>query len=127
MDPPDSFPLSLQITTTDELDDEAIARLTRQLRGELREAGVDGLEIRHSAPGPAGAKGEMEAAVLGSLIGAVVQTALPYLVTTVQVWLQRHRAQQVTINCGKATVSITANALPAELVKQLTENCASAA
>jgi hypothetical protein len=71
-----------------DLDDEEVARLTRDLRAEILEVDVDSARPATSGDLPVGAKSG-EAIAFGALIVALAPTVLTPLMAVVSSWLSR--------------------------------------
>ena len=80
-----------QSTDADELD-----RLTRQLRGELEELGVESVDLLKDKPAPQGTK-SAEAVTLGALAVAVLPNALHKLIEFLNGWLMRGENRKIKI------------------------------
>ncbi len=99
-----ALPMTLQIEAAG-FDEEELDRMTRQLRSELEEAGVDSA----LAPGvaPAGAK-VFDPITLGVLLLKVVPTAIPAVATVLQSWIGRDagRMVKVSVKVGDRSVDV---------------------
>ena len=74
---------TMQIGAGEDADAEELDRLTRQLRGELQDLGVESAELVKGGPAPGGSK-SVEAVTAGAIAVAVLPTFLPKLVEFIQ-------------------------------------------
>lgn len=88
------------------VDDEEIDRMTRHLRSELEEAGVESATF---APGlaPAGAK-VIDPITIGALLLNVVPAAIPAVTNLLQSWIGRDagRTVKVSVKVGDRSVDV---------------------
>ncbi len=98
------LPMTLQITAAG-ADDEELDRMTRQLRSELEEAGLQSA----LAPGvaPAGAK-VFDPITLGVLLLKVVPIAIPAVANVLQGWIGRDAGRMVklSVKVGDRSVDV---------------------
>jgi hypothetical protein len=88
-------------------DEEHLDSLTRQLLGELREAGVEGARLGTQGPAPEGSKA-LELIAIGSVLVHVLPAALPALIGFLQEWSLRGRGRTVKLKVmrGADTVDV---------------------
>jgi hypothetical protein len=79
---------------------EDVDTLTRQLRNEIEEFGVESVSLQTAPTAPAGTK-SVEAVTLGALALTILPNALPRLIEFLQAWSLRGKDRTVKI---KATV-----------------------
>ena len=98
------LPMTVQITAAG-ADDEELDRVTRQLRSELEEVGVES----KFAPGvaPAGAK-VFDPITLGLLVLKVLPTAIPAVASVLQSWIGRDAGRMVklSVKVGDRSVDV---------------------
>jgi len=100
--------LTLEIVGGQETDAEELDRLTRQLRDEIAEVGVESLEMTRAGPPPPGAK-SADALTLGALAIAVLPAVAPKLIETVQAWTHRggeSRTVRIKTQVGDRSVEV---------------------
>ena len=97
-----------------DIDTDALDALTRQLRGELLELGVDSAEVVTSADAPEGTKSP-EAVTWGALAVAVMPSFLPKLVEYLQSWSLRGENRRVRIKTQVGDRSVEVEYSPAAL------------
>ena len=85
---------TMQIGAGEDADAEELDRLTRQLRGELQDLGVESAELVKGGPAPGGSK-SVEAVTAGAIAVAVLPTFLPKLVEFIQAWALRGQGRTV--------------------------------
>ena len=98
------LPVTIQITTAG-VDDDELDRLTRQLRSEFEETGVQS----SLAPGvaPVGAK-VFDPITLGVLLLKVVPSAIPAVANVLQSWIGRDAGRMVklSVKVGDRSVDV---------------------
>jgi hypothetical protein len=82
--------------------DEELDQLTRQLRQELLEVGVESAELVHQGKAPAGAKTGLDPVVLGGLLVAVTPMVMTKLLEFLQAWTMRREGRTVKLNIQTA-------------------------
>jgi hypothetical protein len=97
---PNATRLTLLVNEGADVAPEDLDKLTRQLRREIEDLGVESVRLAADEPAPSGTK-SMEAVTLGALAVAVLPTALPRLIEFLQAWSLRGKDRTVKI---KATV-----------------------
>jgi len=106
--------LSLTLTPDDESSAEQLDDMTRQLREELLELGLDSIELPSTASTELGAKSGIDP-VIGSLIVGVSVAAVPKLLEAVQSWLARDRGRVLKIKRTKANGESVEVECPADM------------
>ena len=86
-------------------DDEELAQLSRQLRSELLELGVEAANPESAEKAPAGGKGDP--ITLTTLVVTLAPIALTELMKVLQAWLTRHDRATVTVESGGKKITIT--------------------
>src|SRR5262245_16052 len=76
---PTAISLTLHIQGSGEVDADELDRLTRQLRDELEELGIESVELAREGTPPSGAKA-VEPVSLGGLAIKILPAALPALI-----------------------------------------------
>ena len=109
-----SLDLTLRISVGEGADAEELDLLTRQLRDEIAELEVDGVELLTGGPIPEGAK-SAEAMTLGALAVAVLPTILPKLVELLQAWTMRGENRLVKIKTQAGDRSLEVEYSPATM------------
>ncbi len=97
-----------------DIDTDALDALTRQLRGELLELGVDAAEVVASGEVPEGVKSP-EAVTWGALAVAVMPSFLPKLVEYLQSWSMRGENRRVRIKTQVGDRSVEVEYAPSAL------------
>jgi hypothetical protein len=100
-----------------DIDTDMLDRLTRSLRGELLELGVNSAEVVASGDVPEGAKSP-EAVTWGALAVAVVPTFLPKLVEYLQSWSMRGENRRVRIKTQVGDRSVEVEYSPSALSQE---------
>ncbi len=101
---PDLVHTTIRVDPQGEMDAEQLDRLTRDLRGEMLDWGVESASFVREGPAPAGSKG-IEAAIMGEFgatfaVGAGVKI-VEYLVE----WVMRHRGlARLSVDVGDQTL-----------------------
>ena len=90
----------------DDADAVELARLTRQLRGQLEELDVDAVQPISRGPTPEGSKAA-DWIVVGGLLVQLGPAAIAAVVHTVQAWVARDAHRSVTIRSGKRELVVT--------------------
>jgi len=105
------LPMTLQITAAG-ADDEELDRMTRQLRSELEEAGLQSA----LAPGvaPAGAK-VFDPITLGVLLLKVVPIAIPAVANVLQSWIGRDAGRMVKLSLKVGDRSVDVEFSPKQM------------
>lgn len=91
----------------DDADAVELARVTRQLRGQLEELDVDAVQPISRGPAPEGSKA-LDWIVLGGLLVQLGPAAIAAVVHTVQAWVARDAHRSVTIRSGQRELVLTA-------------------
>jgi hypothetical protein len=87
-------PLDLTIVLGDEVDDEEMDQLTRQLRDEIAELGVEGVRLAPGTALPPRAKGDP--ITIGSIIVTLASTGVfTGLIGLLKAWLVRREGRTV--------------------------------
>jgi hypothetical protein len=87
--------LDLTISLGDEVDDEELDRLTRQLREEIAELDVAGVQLAKGTELPAGAKGDP--ITLGSMVVSLASAGVfTGVIQLVKSWVERREGRTVT-------------------------------
>jgi len=84
---------------------EDLDALTRQLRNEIEDFGVEAVRLATSPNAPAGTK-SMEAVTIGALAVTVLPAALPRLIEFLQAWTLRSKDQTVKIKASVGDRSV---------------------
>jgi hypothetical protein len=103
--------------------DEDLDALTRQLRSEIQELGVESVSLSTAHDAPAGTK-SVEAVTIGALAISVLPAALPRLIDFLQAWSLRGKDRTVKIKAsvGDRSVDVEYPAGASEtVVKELIE------
>lgn len=79
--------LNLQVSANDATEED-IDRMTRELLSELREMDVEWAELGKSGAAPEGTKA-IDPVTTGSILMAVLPTALPKIIDGIQAWALR--------------------------------------
>ena len=101
---------------------EDVDALTRQLRSEIQDLGVESVGLA-SAAAPTGTK-SMEAVTIGALAVTILPTAIPRLIEFLQAWSLRSKDRTVKIKAsvGDRSVDVEYPAGASEtVVKELIE------
>lgn len=112
--PIDTMLLSLTLTKEGGASAELLDDMTRQLREELLEFGVDSVELPSAASTERGAKSGVDP-VIGSLIVGVSVAAAPKLLEVLQSWLTRERGRIMKIKRTKADGDTIEVEFPADM------------
>jgi hypothetical protein len=106
---------------------EDLDALTRQLRNEIEELGVESVRLATSPQAPAGTK-SMEAVTIGALAVTVLPAALPRLIEFLQAWTLRGKDQTVKIKAvvGDRSVDVeypagASETVVKELIQRMTD------
>jgi hypothetical protein len=83
---------------------EDLDALTRQLRDEIQEFGVESVRLQ-TTTAPSGTK-SMEAVTLGALAVTILPTALPRLIEFLQAWALRTKDRTVKIKASVGDRSV---------------------
>jgi hypothetical protein len=83
---------------------EDVDTLTRQLRSEIQDLGVESVGLT-SAPAPSGTK-SMEAVTIGALAVTILPTAIPRLIEFLQAWSLRSKDRTVKIKASVGDRSV---------------------
>jgi hypothetical protein len=86
-------------------DDEDAERLATQLRGELLQLDVDGVERVSDGEAPEGAKA-IELIALGSLLVKFGPEVIGAVAGTLQAWLGRGQNRKITVQIGDREISL---------------------
>jgi Effector Associated Constant Component 1 len=97
--------LVLTLGAGPDADGEELAELSRQLRSELVELGVETANAARSGKAPAGAKGDP--ITLTTLAVTLAPIALTGLVKALEAWLTRHDRATVTVESGGEKITIS--------------------
>ena len=84
---------------------EDLDALTRQLRNEIEDFGVEAVRLATNPNAPAGTK-SMEAVTIGALAVTVLPAALPRLIEFLQAWTLRSKDQTVKIKASVGDRSV---------------------
>jgi hypothetical protein len=88
--------LDLTISLQDEVDDEELDRLTRQLRDEIDELDAESVELAQGTDVPPGAKGEP--ITIGSIVVALASAGVfTGLIELLKSWALRREGRTVTL------------------------------
>lgn len=105
---------------------EDLDAMTRQLRTEIEELGVESVRLA-TAAAPPGTK-SMEAVTIGALAVTVLPAVLPRLIEFLQAWTLRSKDQMVKIKAsvGDRTVDVeypagASEAVVRELIQKMTD------
>lgn len=104
---PDDFKKQLVLTlgVGADVDDEELDELSRQLRSELGELGIEVTNPVSPGKAPAGAKGDP--ITLTTLAVTLAPIALTELMKALQAWLTRHDRATVTVESEGKKITIT--------------------
>jgi hypothetical protein len=112
---------------------EDLDTLTRQLRDEISDLGVESVGLATAEVVPAGTK-SMEAVTLGALAVTVLPTVLPRLIEFLQAWSLRAKDRTVKIKAsvGDRSVDVeypagASETVVKELIQKMTDTLAPAA
>ena len=83
-------------------DDEQLDQLTRQLRQELLDIGVESAEYVHQGKAPEGSKAGLDPVVMGTLLVAVGPIIMTKLLEFLQSWAMRREGRTVKLNIQAA-------------------------
>lgn len=98
--------VTLHIGAGDDSDADELDRLTRQLRDEIEELGVESVEFIKAGPAPQGSK-LADPVTLGALAIAVLPVFAPKLIEFLQAWTTRGSGQTVKIKTGTMELEFT--------------------
>ncbi len=98
--------LTLQIHAGEDADAEELDRLTRQLRGDLEDLGVESAELVKGGLAPQGTKA-IDPVTLGAIALVVLPATLPKLVEFLQAWSLRGQGRTVKIKTGMVELEFT--------------------
>ena len=111
----------------EDLDPDRLDQLTRGLRGELLELGVESAELASAGEAPEGTK-TADPVTLGVLAVAVLPAFLPKLLEFLQSWSMRaeNRRVRIKIQAGERSVEVeySPSALSQEELTKLVETLA---
>jgi hypothetical protein len=106
---------------------EDLDAMTRQLRNEIEDLGVESVRLATTTNAPAGSK-SMEAVTIGALAVTVLPAALPRLIEFLQAWTLRSKDQTVKIKAsvGDRSVDVeypagASETVVKELIKRMTD------
>lgn len=88
-------------------DDEDLERLTRQLRRQLEELDVEGVEPIKGGPAPDGTKA-VDVVMIGGLVVRFGPAVLSAVARAIQAWVGRDAHRSVKIRCGDREIALTA-------------------
>jgi hypothetical protein len=101
--------------------------MTRKLRNEIEDLGVESVRLATTPNAPAGTK-SMEAVTIGALAVTVLPAALPRLIEFLQAWTLRSKDQTVKIKAsvGDRSVDVeypagASETVVRELIKRMTD------
>jgi hypothetical protein len=101
--------------------------MTRKLRNEIEDLGVESVRLATTRNAPAGTK-SMEAVTIGALAVTVLPAALPRLIEFLQAWTLRSKDQTVKIKAsvGDRSVDVeypagASETVVKELIKRMTD------
>lgn len=100
--------LDLTISLQDEVDDEELDRLTRQLRDEIAELDVEAVGLAPGTELPPGAKGDP--ITIGSIVVALASAGVfTGLIELLKSWALRREARTITLKAkvGEREVELT--------------------
>jgi hypothetical protein len=97
--------LLLTLGAGPDADDEELAELGLQLRNELLELDVEGVDPVRRGTAPAQAKGDP--ITLAALAVTLAPIALTKLIEVVQAWVTRHEKASVMVESGGEKITIT--------------------
>jgi hypothetical protein len=89
----DLIELEIEVSAQD-IAEEDLDKLTRQLLGELHESDIESAELAKNDAAPQGTK-SIDPVTVGSIVVAVAPTVLPKLVEAVQAWVMRGQGRIV--------------------------------
>jgi hypothetical protein len=124
-------PASTTLTVVVDAGRDALAEdldaMTRQLRNEIQELGVEAVRLATTSNTPAGTK-SMEAVTIGALAVTVLPAALPRLIEFLQAWTLRSKDQTVKIKAsvGDRSVDVeypagASETVVRDLIRKMTE------
>ena len=106
---------------------EDLDAMTRKLRNEIEDLGVESVRLATTSNAPAGTK-SMEAVTIGALAVTVLPAALPRLIEFLQAWTLRSKDQTVKIKAsvGDRSVDVeypagASETVVKELIKRMTD------
>lgn len=88
----DSINLEIEISA-DDVTEEELDRLTRNLLAELRESDVESVQLVSDGQSPEGSKGDP--VTLGQLALEILPAAIPGVIALVQTWVMRGQGRTV--------------------------------
>jgi hypothetical protein len=97
--------LTLQIDAGPSSDIEELDQLSRLLRSEIEELGVESIELIKDTKPPVGTK-SAEAVTLGAMALAILPKAVPNLITLLQQWVMRAQGRKVSIKTKRGNRSV---------------------
>lgn len=102
--------LTLHVDAGEGVDDDDLDRLTRQLRGEIDELGVESVDLVTGGAVPKGARAG-ELVTLGVLAVAVLPATLPHMINFLRDWSLREEKRSVKIKAqvGDRSVEVAYN------------------
>jgi hypothetical protein len=105
--PGDPAPLNLTLLVDAGRDvlPEDVDALTRRLRDEIEEVGVESVHLHTDHAAPSGTK-SVEAVTLGALALTILPTALPRLIEFLQAWSLRSKDRTVKIKASVGDRSV---------------------
>jgi hypothetical protein len=105
--------LDLTISLQDQVDQEELDRLTRQLRGEIDELDVEDARLAKGSELPAGAKGDP--ITVGSIVVALASAGVfTGLIELIKSWALRREGRTVTIKAKAGDREVELAYSPAE-------------
>ena len=120
--------LILNLDLGEEADDDALDRVTRDLRSELLGLDVDSVEFVKSGESPEGTK-SAEAVTIGSLAVILLPTLIPKLLEYLQSWSLRAESRKVSIKTQVGDRSIeleySPTAISSDELKKLVQTLSS--
>jgi hypothetical protein len=109
---------------------EDVDALTRQLRTEIQDFGVESVSLQTGPAAPSGTK-SVEAVTLGALAITILPTALPRLIEFLQAWSLRSKDRTVKIKAsvGDRSVDVeypagASETVVKELIQKMTDTLA---
>jgi hypothetical protein len=123
---PNATSLTLLVNAGNDAAAEDVDVLTRRLRSEIQDFGVESVALQTSPSAPSGTK-SMEAVTLGALAVTVLPPLLPRLIEFLQAWSLRTKDRTVKIKAsvGDRSVDIeypegASEAVVQELIQKMT-------
>ncbi len=102
--------LVLQIDTSEDVDNEELEQLARQLRDEIWDMDVESVETVKAGLVPEGAK-SVEAVTWGALAVTALPAAIPNLIAFLQAWAMRsqNRTVKIKTQIGERSIEVEYN------------------